>query len=119
MKITKNSASALLVAAMLLAGCNKAASPTTSQTSEPQADAKVAMEDLSSSAQDRALTKADIPADNFEYIADQFADLRVLRYQVPGFENLNAQEKELLYYLYEAALSGRDIIYDQNGKHNL
>src|SRR5690606_3335068 len=58
-------------------------------------------------------------AEAFEYIADQFADLRILRYQVPGFEQLDPQQKELLYYLYEAALAGRDIIYDQNFKHNL
>jgi dipeptidyl-peptidase-3 len=55
----------------------------------------------------------------FKVIADQFADLRVLRYQVPGFDDLTLQQKKLVYYLYEAALSGREIIYDQNYKHNL
>lgn len=50
---------------------------------------------------------------------DQFADLRVLRYRVPGFEELSLQQKKLAYYLYEAALSGRDIIWDQNYRHNL
>src|SRR5690606_27450059 len=55
----------------------------------------------------------------FQYIADQFADLQILRYQVPGFDELSAQQKELLYYLYEAALCGRDIIYDQKYEHNL
>jgi len=55
----------------------------------------------------------------FVYEADRFADIRMLRYQVPGFENLNEQQKELLYYLSQAALSGRDIMYDQNYKHNL
>ena len=59
------------------------------------------------------------PEEEFQYIADQFADLRVLRYQVPGFEQLTPQQKELLYYLYEAALCGRDITWDQNYKHNL
>lgn len=57
--------------------------------------------------------------EEFEYQADQFADLRILRYQVPGFENLEVSQKELIYYLYEAALSGRDIIWDQNYRHNL
>jgi dipeptidyl-peptidase-3 len=52
-------------------------------------------------------------------VSEQFADLRILRYSVPGFETLSTKQKELLYYLYEAALSGRDIIYDQNYKHNL
>jgi dipeptidyl-peptidase-3 len=56
---------------------------------------------------------------NFDYIADQFADLRVLRYQVPGFEQLSLKQKELLYYLSQAALAGRDMVYDQNFKHNL
>ncbi len=59
------------------------------------------------------------PAGEFQYIADQFADLRVLRYNVPGFEQLSVKQKELLYYLYEAALSGRDITWDQNYKYNL
>lgn len=56
---------------------------------------------------------------NFKYVAEQFADLRVLRYNVQGFDKLSLQQKELLYYLYEAALSGRDICYDQNYKYNL
>ncbi|OWP62032.1 dihydrofolate reductase [Hymenobacter amundsenii] len=55
----------------------------------------------------------------FKVVMEQFADIRMLRYQVPGFEELEPRQKELLYYLYEAALSGRDIIYDQNYKHNL
>ncbi len=50
---------------------------------------------------------------------DAFADLEILRYEVPGFDALNLQQKKLAYYLYEAALSGRDIIYDQRGKNNL
>jgi len=55
----------------------------------------------------------------FQFKADRFADLQILRYQVPGFDDLDRQKKKLVYYLYEAALSGRDIIYDQNYKHNL
>lgn len=56
---------------------------------------------------------------DFNVMAESFADLQVLRYQVPGFENLSAREKELSYYLYEATLCGRDIIYDQKSKHGL
>ena len=56
---------------------------------------------------------------NFQYVVDQFADLQLLRYRVPGFENLSLQQKQLLYYLSEAALEGRDILFDQNGKYNL
>jgi dipeptidyl-peptidase-3 len=55
----------------------------------------------------------------FEYHVDQFADLQLLRYQVPGFEQLSLRRKCLLYFLSEAALEGRDILFDQNGRHNL
>ncbi len=56
---------------------------------------------------------------SFDYVLEQFADLRILRYQVPGFDQLSLQEKKLIYYLSEAALCGRDILWDQNGKYNL
>ena len=58
-------------------------------------------------------------ADKFDYTVEQFADLQILRYRVPGFENLSLQQKELVYYLTEAALQGRHILFDQNGKYNL
>ncbi len=57
--------------------------------------------------------------DDFKVQTEKFADIAVLRYRVDGFDSLNTKQKELLYYLYEAALSGRDIIYDQNYKYNL
>ena len=57
--------------------------------------------------------------DKFNYNVDRFADIAVLRYQVPGFEDLSLRQKELVYYLNEAALQGRDILFDQNGKYNL
>ena len=57
--------------------------------------------------------------DNFKYMTEQFADLGILRYKIPGFEELPLKQKEMLYYLYEAALAGRDIYYDQNYKYNL
>ena len=57
--------------------------------------------------------------DTFEYTADKFADIEILRYKVPGFEELSLQQKELIYYLSEAALEGRDILYDQHNKYNL
>lgn len=56
---------------------------------------------------------------NFEYTVDKFADIEILRYQVHGFNNLSLQQKELIYYLSEAALEGRDILYDQHNKYNL
>jgi len=57
--------------------------------------------------------------DDFVWQADRFADLRVLRFQVPGFKELPLQNKELLFYLHKAALAGRDITWDQNYKYNL
>lgn len=55
----------------------------------------------------------------FNVEAESFADLQTLRYEVPGFSTLSLQQKKLAYYLYEAALSGRDIIYDQKSKNGL
>jgi len=56
---------------------------------------------------------------DFNYVVDQFADMQILRYRVPGFEDLTLKQKELVYFLNEAALEGRDILYDQNCKYNL
>ena len=59
------------------------------------------------------------PEDNFNYSVEQFADLQILRYRVHGFESLTLNQKKLIYYLSEAALNGRDILFDQNGKYNM
>ena len=56
---------------------------------------------------------------DFNYVVDRFADIEVLRYKVPEFENLTLQQKKLIYYLSEAAIVGRDILTDQNCKYNL
>lgn len=56
---------------------------------------------------------------SFSYTVEQFADLQILRYRVPGFEQLSLRRKQLVYYLSQAALEGRDILFDQNGKFNL
>lgn len=61
-----------------------------------------------------AATKSD-----FNYVMDRFADIEVLRYKVPGFEELSLNQKKLIYYLTEAGIMGRDILWDQNGKYNL
>ena len=58
-------------------------------------------------------------ADNFNYVDERFADLQMLRYRVDGFEELNLKQKTFIYYLQEAALWGRDILWDQNCKYNL
>ena len=57
--------------------------------------------------------------EDFNFKADEFADLKILRYQIPGWENLSLKEQKLVYYLTQAGLSGRDIIWDQNYRHNL
>lgn len=68
--------------------------------------------------------KADVVAykDNnapFDYNVEQFADIKILRYQIPGWENLTLKEQKLVYYLTQAGLVGRDIMWDQNYRHNL
>ena len=55
----------------------------------------------------------------FNHFVEQFADIKVLRYKIPGFEELSLKEKKLVYYLTQAGLSGRDIMWDQNYRHNL
>ena len=67
-----------------------------------------------------AATKASTPpVENFKYTVDKFADIEILRYRVPDFEKLSLKQKELIYFLNQAALEGRDILYDQNNKYNL
>ncbi|WP_282014603.1 dipeptidyl-peptidase 3 family protein [Marinifilum flexuosum] len=58
-------------------------------------------------------------SDTFKYQTEQFADVKILRYQVPGFGDLSLQQKKLIYFLAEAARCGRDILFDQNNKYNL
>ncbi len=66
------------------------------------------------SCSDKAAQNAD-----FRYLVDEFADLKIMRYQVPGWENLTLQQKEYVYHLSEAAKYGRDIIWMQNNRYNL
>lgn len=63
--------------------------------------------------------KATPTMSGFKYSVDKFADIEILRYRVPDFESLSLKQKELIYYLNEAALQGRDILFDQNNKYNL
>ena len=60
-----------------------------------------------------------VQTEEFKWVVDTFDDIKVLQYKVPGFENLSLDQKKLIYYLNQAALSGRDIIFDQNFKYNL
>jgi dipeptidyl-peptidase-3 len=61
----------------------------------------------------------EVDVENFPYMVEQFADLKILRYQLPGWESLSLDEQKLVYYLTQAGLSGRDIMWDQNYRHNL
>lgn len=58
-------------------------------------------------------------ADDFPWVVDRFADIQILRYKVPGFDELSLNQKQLVYWLTEAAIAGRDILWDQNGAYNL
>jgi len=57
--------------------------------------------------------------EKFKYLTEQFADVKILRYKVSGFDKLSLKQKELVYYLTQAGLAGRDIMYDQNYRYNL
>ncbi|MBW1295613.1 dipeptidyl peptidase 3 [Aquimarina litoralis] len=63
--------------------------------------------------------KEEVVEEDFNYVVEQFADLKILRYQIPGWENLTLKEQKLVYYLTQAGLSGRDIMWDQNYRYNL
>lgn len=63
--------------------------------------------------------KEEPKVENFQYLIEQFADLKIMRYPVPGFDELTLKQKEMLYYLSQAAVDGRDILFDQNNKYNL
>jgi dipeptidyl-peptidase-3 len=67
----------------------------------------------------RPQEEAGVSPEPFDYVADRFADIEVLRYQASGFEALSLQQKQLIYHLSEAALMGRDILFDQNNRYNL
>ncbi|MEO5563152.1 MAG: hypothetical protein ABIR18_06955 [Chitinophagaceae bacterium] len=103
MKFTASLSAALIVMSALLLSCNN-----NSQTNDTATnDSTVAVND------------PDAYDATFVVEAEAFADLQVLRYQVPGFNSLPLRQKQLAYYLYEAALCGRDIIYDQKSKNGL
>jgi dipeptidyl-peptidase-3 len=81
--------------------------------------AVVAIGMFSSCAIDEKENKASTNNGAFNYVVEQFADVRVMRYQIPGFDELTLKEKKLVYYLTQAGLAGRDIMWDQNYRHNL
>lgn len=60
-----------------------------------------------------------VVATEFDYNVESFGDVKILRYQIPGWEKLTLKEQKLVYYLTQAGLEGRDIMWDQNYRHNL
>jgi dipeptidyl-peptidase-3 len=74
---------------------------------------------VAESANEPAIVAIETAPEAFVVQADKFADVKILRYRIKGFDELSLQEKRLAYYLYQATLSGRDILWDQNYKHNL
>ncbi|PKV52358.1 dipeptidyl-peptidase-3 [Aquimarina sp. MAR_2010_214] len=68
---------------------------------------------------DQQEEKQEVAEEKFDYVVEQFADLKILRYQIPGWDNLSLKEQKLVFYLTQAGLSGRDIMWDQNYRHNL
>ena len=92
----------LFFSIVILAACKQSSNKVTESPSTPVAEKK-------DSAYD----------ESFEVAAESFADIQLLRYQIPGWNKLSVKQKELCYYLYEAALSGRDIIYDQKDKNGI
>ncbi len=93
-------ASLILGVSLLLQGCGGNTETPSPETAAPAPEPEAA-------------------APEFVFEADRFADIRILRYQIPGFENLTLQQKQLLFFLSQAGMSGRDIIWDQHYKHNL
>ena len=74
---------------------------------------------LMNSVMSSCVESGEANSEEFEYIVDRFADVEILRYRVPGFEDLSLDQKQLVYWLTEAALAGRDMMWDQNCRHNL
>lgn len=78
----------------------------------------VMLMNLNSACKNQAETVT-VSQDDFKYFVDQFEDIRILKYRLPAFESLTLQQKEYIYYLSQAALAGRDILWDQNFRYNL
>ncbi|MBV1861839.1 MAG: hypothetical protein KUG77_25690, partial [Nannocystaceae bacterium] len=122
---------AVLICSVLASGCDSANKPATESKPTPAAKAEAKPDKPGADAAKLGAVKAEprmadaeqvggeAKAEDFEYFAEQVADLRILRYQVPGFESLSVKEKKLVYFLSQAALAGRDIIWDQKYRHNL
>ena len=108
MKYNARSRAALVILSILLASCKN-----NDQAKEP------VQTDSTGTNVSSPVNPGDSYDTSFTVEAESFADLQILRYQIPGFDGLSLQQKQLAYYLYEAALCGRDIIYDQKSKYGI
>jgi dipeptidyl-peptidase-3 len=97
-----------VLAALLLTACGQEPAPQ-AQVEEPQASSEAVIVDVVETS----------PEPETSAQVDRFADIQVLQYEVPGWDQLPLQQKKLAWYLSQAALAGRDIFYDQNYRHNL
>ncbi len=79
----------------------------------------VACGDQKSKESEKSTEETTESSDDFQYMTEQFADIKIIRYQIPGWEELSLNDKKLAYYLSQAGLAGRDMIYDQNYRNNL
>ena len=75
--------------------------------------------DINPDANSENKSNSSTESEDFQWQTESFADLGILRYKVNGFDKLNLDQKKLVYYLTQAGLAGRDIMYDQNYRHNL
>jgi len=98
---------------IFLAGCSQENMDTTDMAEQESLPA------ASSARQGLEVQANDEQNDDFDYEADRFADIRIMRYRIPGWDSFTLQQKTLLYYLSQAGMAGRDILWDQNYKHNL
>lgn len=109
----------IFCSALLVSGCERTPAPDTPAGGASSPTISLPTMTPATTEQRPTLAPETAASEAFEYKADRFADKRILRYRVPGFDNLDLKTKTLLYYLSEAALSGRDIMWDQNNRYNL
>jgi dipeptidyl-peptidase-3 len=104
----------LLAICLFLSACDQ---PTQQSTDDQSVSAKTD-KPVSIASDTEPDTESDTE-DEFEWSPESFADIKIIRYQIPGFDELKPRQKELVYYLVQAGLAGRDILWDQNYRHNL
>lgn len=109
----------IIILSLALFACNQNNPTETTETGiEPQELNEVTV-DSEKLLQEEQPTITPASQDDFVWVADRFADIKIIRYQLPGFDELTLQQQKFVYYLVQAGLAGRDIMWDQNYRHNL